>query len=177
MSTCKKTGVLIIVLILFLASSASADNGPKEVYTIRLADAHGSSKWLPYIGEHPVIIVYEDFRNAGSTKELYLKSLGKPEFINKIKLVYISNTAPAWYIPDLLINIYFKKRETQYKNINFLIDNDRSLQRKWRIADTDGRTVIILVSHDARIIDITYKVPSKNEFDKFIESAEKMLDF
>lgn len=177
MSTCKKTGVLIIVSILLLAFSLSADTGLKEVYTIQLADAHGSSKWLPYIGEHPVIIVYEDFRNAGSTKELYLKSLEKPEFHNKIKLVYISNTAPAWYIPDPLINIYFRKRETRYKNINFLIDNDRLLQKKWRIADTDGRTVIILISRDARIIDITYKVPSKNEFEKFIEGAEKMLDF
>jgi hypothetical protein len=73
--------------------------------------------------------------------------------------------------------MYFRRRESQYKNINFMIDSSRSLQRKWRIADTDGKTVIILVSRDARIIEITYKVPEKNEFDKFIDSARELLDF
>ena len=178
MSTCKKPAIIIIIFsLLFTTSASQGDTGLKEVYTIQLADTRGNKAWLPYIGESPVIIVYEDFRNAGNTRELYLKSLEKPEFHKKINLVYISNTAPAWYIPDPLINIYFRRRESQYKNINFMIDSSRSLQRKWRIADTDGKTVIILVSRDARIIEITYKVPEKNEIDKFIDSARELLDF
>jgi hypothetical protein len=178
MSTCKTRGVLFIFFILLFCSSAVSENtGLKEVYTIQLADPGGNSTWLPYIGEYPVIIVYEDFRNAGSTKELYLKSLEKPEFLNKIKLIYISNAAPAWYIPDFLINIYFRNRATRYKDITFLIDTGRALQRKWRIADTDGKTVIMLVSRDAKIIDITYKIPDKSDFAKFLDGAVKMLDF
>jgi hypothetical protein len=178
MSTCKKTVIIItLILLLFCISAASADNSLKEVYTIQLTDAHGNSAWLPYIGEHPVVIVYEDFRNAGSTKELYLKSLENPEFHNKIKLIYISNTAPAWYVPSLLVNFYFQRREALYKSIVFLIDSNRSLQRKWRIADTDGKTVIMLIGRDGKIIDITYKIPAKNEFEQFVENVEKMLDF
>lgn len=178
MSTCKRTGILLIIYILLFCFSAVSENtGLKEVYTIQLAAPAGNSAWLPHIGEYPVIIVYEDFRNAGSTKELYLKYLEKPEFHDKIKLIYVSNAAPAWYIPDLLINMYFRKRETQYKDITFLIDRDRALQRKWRIADTDGKTVILLVSRDAKIIDLTYKIPDKNEFEKFLDGTLKMLDF
>lgn len=178
MSTCKTRGILLIIFILlFCFSAVSEDTGLKEIYTIQLTDPHGNSAWLPYIREFPVVIVYEDFRNAGSTKELYLKSLEKPEFHNKIKLIYISNRAPAWYIPSPLVNLYFKKREAQYKNIVFLIDSDRSLPRKWRIADTDGKTVILLIGRDGKIIDITYKIPAKNEFEQFVESVEKMLDF
>ncbi|HOP30361.1 MAG TPA: hypothetical protein P5120_11690 [Spirochaetota bacterium] len=178
MSTCKKTVIIItLTLLLFCTSAYSEDTGLKEVYTIQLSDTEGRKAWLPYIGEHPVVVVYEDFRNAGSTRELYLKSLEKPGFHNKIKLVYISNAAPAWYIPSPLINIYFRRRESQYKDIVFLIDSSRSLQTKWRIADTEGKTVIMLISRDGKIIDITYKIPGKSELEQFVENVEKLLDF
>ncbi len=75
------------------------------------------------------------------------------------------------------MNFYFQRREALYKSIVFLIDSNRSLQRKWRIADTDGKTVIMLIGRDGKIIDITYKIPAKNEFEQFVENVEKMLDF
>jgi len=177
MSTCKKLTVLFTTCFLFIFSVSRAETGMKEVYTIQLSDTLGKRAWLPYIGEYPVVIVYEDFRNAGDTRELYTKSIEKPDLYNKIKIIYISNTAPAWYIPDSMIYTYFRRREKVYSNINFLIDTSRSLQIKWRIADTEGKTVIILVSRDAKIIDIIYKIPEKNEFEKFIDRVTDVLDF
>lgn len=177
MSTCKKIQTSIIVSMLLLTTAAIAYGGLKEVYTIQLTDLNGKSAWLPYIGEFPVIIVYEDFRNVGDSREIYLKTLEKPEYNGRIKLVYISNAAPAWHTPDLLVRCYLREREREYPGVNFFIDSGRDLQKKWRLTDCDRKSVIILVSRDARIIDISYETPGKRSIDRLIERLTDIIDF
>lgn len=180
MSTGKKIAASIIIsLLLASAAQPAGEPGFKEVYTIQLTDLNGQDAWLPYIGEFPVVIIYEDFRNLDENRELYLKTLKHPEFFNKLKLIYISNTAPAWLTPDRLIFQYFRerKKDKDYMNIRLLIDRERLLQKKWRLPDSDGKSVIILVSSDAEIIDLIYDTPDKSGIEKIFGKLKAILDF
>lgn len=163
--------------MLFLSAAAHAgETGLKEVYTIQLTDLNGNSTWLPYIGEYPVIIIYEDFRNIGDNRDIYLKTLGQQPLQDKIKLVYISNTAPAWHMPDFLINLVLRDKEKQYARVTFLIDRNRELQKKWRLLNSDEKSVIILVSRDAEIIDLSYEDPDRSDIKKIMNRLKKMID-
>ncbi len=182
MSTCKKllTPLIALIIILPLLSNAEkqkSGKGFKEIYTIQLSDLNGHDAWLPYIGEYPVLIVYEDFSNVGENKKLYLRIMEQEEIRSKVKLVYISNTAPAWLTPDILIRMFFREREHLAKGVTFLIDHNRSLQKKWRLLDADDKSVIILVNRKGEIIDIKYDTPDRKGLDKVIDMMKEMIDF
>lgn len=182
MSTCKKLTVFVITLIIILplpgyVEKQKAGKGFKKIYTIQLMDLDGHDAWLPYIGEYPVLIVYEDFSNLGENKKLYLKIVEQDNIRSKVKLVYISNTAPAWLTPDILIRRFFKEREHMAEGVNFLIDTNRSLQKKWRLLDCDNKSVIILISSRGEIIDIKYDTPDRKGIDKVIDRMKEMINF
>ena len=178
MSTCKKIIFITAILSLFCGTAQNAfPQELKKVYTVILRDTGGKEAWLPYTGEHPIVIIYEDFRNLGDNRELYLKAMKKPELLDKIKLIYISNTRPAWYIPDYFIYRFFREREPMHSRVTFLIDTNRSLQKKWRLLDSDGKSVIILISKEGKIIDIVYHTPGAKGLDRIIESLWSIIDF
>ncbi len=178
MSTGKKISLLLMLLLLLLTPwQPSNAEERKTIYTILLKDLNGNNAWLPYIGEYPLIIIYEDFRNIDDNSDLYRKTLKQPQLYEKIKFIYISNTAPAWLTPDPLIYHYFRERENTYSKIKFLIDNNRSLQKKWRLLDSDKKAVIIVVSRDAEIIDIKYISHGRKGIEQVIDRISEIFRF
>jgi len=166
MSICKK--ILFTILIVLSTCAAFGEPGvkAKKVFTVLLEDTAGKEAWLPYIGEYPLLIIYEDFRCIGYNKELYNRIKNDKSIADKIKIIHILNMVPVWHTPDFLISRSLQKAGEIYPGVISLLDRRRGLQIKWRLLDSNEKSVLIIIKRDSEIEDVRYNTPDKNAIEK-----------
>ena len=162
------------MLMPFMAS-AGEDVKAKKVFTILLEDASGREAWLPYIGEYPVLVIYEDFRCIGDNRALYERIREDAGISGKIKIVHILNMVPVWHTPDFLITHSLKKTGETYPGVTSLLDRERGLQKKWRLLDSNEKSVLIIIKSNSEIEEIWYGAPDKNSMKKIEDKLRGMI--
>ena len=176
MSICKNALPAILIILMPFMAFGGENVKAKKVFTILLEDASGKEAWLPYIGEYPLLVIYEDFRRIGDNRGLYERIRKDTEISGKIRIVHILNMVPVWHTPDFLITHSLKKTGEIYPGVTSLLDRGRGLQKKWRLLDSNEKSVLIIIKSNSEIEGIWYDAPDKNSIKKIEDKLRVMAE-
>lgn len=149
----KNSRALIIAVIAFFIVSGtclySASVGQK-MGGIKLIDKNDNPKWIPYMGSKVLTIFYSDPDekdvNDPVSNAIKAKNYNKSKYLG----IGIANAKDTW-IPNAAIRMAARKKEKQFKGSVILIDENKSVSKKWGLGNCDDLGVILIIGKDKKL--------------------------
>lgn len=166
----KRIGILLAVLAL-TASTAKAQELPKQVKNVEILDLEKNPTKLPHFGEKNLMIFYIDpdvhKQNEAFTYELEeTHRADSPEIYG----FGIINAKDTW-LPNGVIRGFARKR-TAKNGALVLLDDNRILPQAWGLGDCNDRFVLLFVNKAGELVFMRkgeLSEQDKQEFYKVID--------
>lgn len=148
----KRIGILLAALAL-TASAAKAQELPRKVENVEIADLEKNPTKLPHYGEKNLMIFYVD-PEAHKQNEAFTYELEETHRADSPEIYGfgIINAKDAWY-PNGVIRGIARKR-TAKNGALVLLDDNRILSQAWGLGDCNDKFVLLFIDKAGKLVFI-----------------------
>lgn len=184
MSTGKITRHIVAYGILFTSTALYPDSvsiGDTVPY-VTVRDLENQSVYLPELGRRVIAVWYTDPDAVRENQDLALalKKANIPS--NRFLGIGVANLKDAPLLPDFLIRILMRRQaheiqshDRRVKHIPLYSDPDQKIKQAWNLAETDDRSIVILLDKNRKVRYINYNKLSEAEIDRFVNLVRILI--
>lgn len=169
-----KMKILVMLAAFALsASTAAAQELPRQVSNVEVLDLAGKPVKLPFWGEKNLMIFYVDpdhhKQNQEFTEELEQNHRAEGDNIYGFGIM---NLKDAPMVPNGMARNMARKR-TEKNGATVLADQNRTVSTTWGLGDCNNKFVLMLVSKEGELVFLRKGILSEQDKADFYEALEK----